>query len=58
MTNTTGETNFRKIATSKINRLMKDASTYSNSFGDYIFDLISSDDENESLEEYMEDGNG
>ena len=58
MTNTTGEANFRKIATSKISRLMKDASTYSNSLGDYIFDLISSDDANESLEEYMEDDNG
>ena len=55
MSNNTGETNFRKIATSKINRLMKDVSAYSNSLGDYIFDLISSNDANESLEEYMDD---
>lgn len=57
MTNSTGEANFKKIASSKINRLMKDASTYSNSLGDYIFTLISSDDANESLAEYIEGGN-
>lgn len=54
MINETGETNFKKIAASKIGRLMKDASIYSSSLGDYIFELISSDDANESLEEYID----
>lgn len=54
LNNENGEANFMKFASSKINRLLRDASTYSNSLGDYIFDIISSNDANECLEEYID----
>lgn len=49
-----GQTDFRRIAPSKISHLMKDAEQYSSSMGNYIFELLSSEDANEALEEYVE----
>ena len=54
MTNTTGEVDFKRIAPSKVNCLLKDAAEYDSSVGDYIFNLISSSDSDEYLQEYVE----
>ena len=54
MTNTTGEVDFKRIAPSKVNCLLKDAAEYDRSVGDYIFNLISSSDSDEYLQEYVE----
>ncbi|MCF2652852.1 AAA family ATPase [Anaeromassilibacillus senegalensis] len=54
MTSTTGEVDFRRIAPSKVNCLLRDAAEYDRSIGDYIFDLISSSDSDEYLKEYVE----
>ena len=49
-----GSVNFKRIASSKVNSLIKDASQYDRSIGDYIFNLLSNDDANEALKEYVE----
>ena len=54
MTNCTGEVDFKRIAPSKVNCLLKDAAEYDSSVGDYIFNLISSSDSDEYLQEYIE----
>ena len=53
--NNKGIADFSKIETKKVNQLMKDASSESNSVGDYIFELLSGDeDEVEILMNYLE----
>ena len=49
-----GTVQFRKIASSKITTLYKDANEYSNSMGDYLFELMSSPDSEEELRGYIE----
>lgn len=49
-----GEAEFKKIASNKANRLIKDATTFNNSVGDYIFSILSSSDAEEYLKEYVE----
>lgn len=49
-----GSVDFRKIAAKKENALLKDAVQYDKSIGDYIFNLLSTDDADESLKEYLE----
>lgn len=49
-----GESNFGRIAPSKIKSLMNDAAEYDKSVGDYIFNLLSTPDADEYLEEYLE----
>ena len=49
-----GSTNFKRIASTKVNSLIKDATQYDRSIGDYIFNILSSDDANEVLSEYVE----
>ncbi len=54
MSNNTGESKFNRIASNKVNLLLKDASEYDRSVGDYIFNLIASSDSDEYLMEYVE----
>lgn len=54
MTNDTGEAKFNRIALNKVNLLLRDASEYDRSVGDYIFNLIASSDADEYLMEYIE----
>lgn len=54
MTNFKGEADFRSIAPSKVKSLLRDASEYDKSVGDYIFNLLSSSEANDELMEYME----
>ena len=49
-----GGVNFRRIAVTKVNSLIKDATQYDRSIGDYIFNLLSNDDADEALSEYVE----
>ena len=49
-----GSVDFRKIAGSKVNSLLKDASQYDRSVGDYIFNILSTADADEALQEYTE----
>lgn len=49
-----GDVNFKRIAASKVNSLIKDATQYDRSIGDYIFNLLSNDDADEVLSEYVE----
>ncbi len=49
-----GSVDFRKIAAKKENLLYKDALKYDKSIGDYIFNLLSSSDGDDSLKEYLE----
>lgn len=53
MVSDTREVDFKKIAPSKVNLLFRDAAEYDRSVGDYIFNLISSSDSNEYLQEYI-----
>lgn len=56
LTSKTGEVDFKRIAPTKTNSLLRDAAEYDRSIGDYIFDLISSSDADEYLKEYLEFG--
>lgn len=49
-----GCVNFKRIAATKVNTLIKDATQYDRSIGDYIFNLLSNDDADEALSEYVE----
>lgn len=49
-----GSVNFQKIASSKTNSLIKDAAQYDRSIGDYIFNLLSNDDADNALKEYVD----
>ena len=50
----TGETDFRRIALTKINTLYKDASEYDRSVGDYIFNILSDSEPYEYIKDYLE----
>lgn len=52
--NDTGETDFRRIAATKVKTLLKDAAEYDDSIGDYIFNILSSSDSYDYLKEYLE----
>lgn len=54
MSGETGEVDFRRIATTKVKCLYRDAAEYDRTVGDYIFNLISSSDSDEYLKEYLE----
>lgn len=54
MTSETREVDFKRIAPSKVNSLLRDAAEYDRSVGDYIFNLLSSSDSDEYLQEYIE----
>lgn len=54
ITRADGEVNFKRIASTKVNSLLKDSMQYDRSIGDYIFNLLSSDDADEALSEYVE----
>ena len=54
MTRKDGSANFKRIASAKVNSLIRDAIQYDRSIGDYIFNLLSSDDADEALKEYVE----
>ena len=54
LTREDGSVNFKRIASSKVNSLLKDATQYDRSIGDYIFNLLSNDDADEVLKEYVE----
>ncbi len=54
LTNNNGESNFGRIASTKVNALLKDASEYDKSVGDYIFNILSTSDSNEYLKDYLE----
>lgn len=49
-----GNADFRRIAPSKANTLLKDASEYDKSVGDYIFNILSSSDAYEYIKGYLE----
>lgn len=49
-----GESVFGRIASTKVNTLLKDANEYDKSIGDYIFNLLSTSDSDEYLNEYLE----
>lgn len=50
----TGEVRFKKIAPQKVRTLYKDAMEYDRSVGDYIFNLLSTNDAEDFLQEYLE----
>lgn len=54
MTSDYGEVNFGRIASTKVNTLLKDAAEYDKSLGDYIFNILSSSDADEFLSDYIE----
>lgn len=54
MANDTGESDFRRIANSKVNSLLKDAAEYDKSVGDYLFNILSTSDSEEYLKDYLE----
>ena len=54
MASDTGESDFRRIANSKVNSLLKDAAEYDKSVGDYLFNILSTSDAEEYLENYLE----
>jgi len=54
MSTDTGESDFRRIANSKVNSLLKDAAEYDKSVGDYLFNILSTSDAEEYLENYLE----
>lgn len=54
LVNTEGVSDFRRIAATKVNALLNDASAYDESLGDYLFGLLSDPDSNEYLEGYLE----
>lgn len=52
--NNNGEAEFRRIAASKVNLLLRDSAEYDRSVGDYIFNLLSGADSVEALQDYIE----
>ncbi|MFA5561931.1 MAG: AAA family ATPase [Eubacteriales bacterium] len=54
MSSVDGSVDFRRISSTKVTAMIKDAETYDKSLGDYIFNLLSSSDSEESLSEYVE----
>lgn len=54
VTSETGSVDFRRIASSKVNALLKDANQYDKSVGDYIFNVLSTADAEETLKAYVE----
>lgn len=54
VTSENGSVDFRRIASSKVNALMKDAIQYDRSIGDYIFNILSTADAEETLMAYVE----
>ena len=54
LTDNNGEANFGRIASTKVNALLKDASEYDKSVGDYIFNLLSTSDSHVYLKDYIE----
>ncbi len=52
--NEKGVSAFSRIASSKIGKLYKDASLYDKSVGDYIFNILSSSEPSNYLEDYVE----
>lgn len=54
MSTDTGESDFRRIANSKVNSLLRDAAEYDKSVGDYLFNILSTSDAEEYLENYLE----
>lgn len=49
-----GEVDFRRIAKTKVNALLRDAELYDKSIGDYIFNILSSADSEIYLADYVE----
>ena len=49
-----GSVDFRRIASGKVNALLRDASEYDRSVGDYIFNILSTEYADEVLKEYTE----
>lgn len=49
-----GETDFRRIASTKVKTVLKDAAEYDMSVGDYLFNILSGSDAFEYLEDYLE----
>ena len=54
LANPNGEAQFRRIAASKRHKLVNDAAEYNYSLGDYIFSLISSEDADSAIGDYVE----
>ena len=54
LTTQNGSSDFRRIASTKVNALLRDAVQYDKSVGDYIFNILSSADAEESLNAYVE----
>ena len=54
VTSENGSVDFRRIASSKVNTLLKDAVLYDRSVGDYIFNILSTADAEETLKAYVE----
>ncbi len=54
MATDSGEANFKRIANSKVHSLMKDAAEYDKSVGDYLFNILSTSDSEEYLNDYLE----
>lgn len=54
LSNNTGESEFGRIASTKVNALIRDAAEYDKSVGDYIFNILSANDSDEYLKDYLE----
>ena len=54
ITCTDGSVDFRRIASGKVNTMLRDASQYDRSVGDYIFNILSTADADEALKDYTE----
>ena len=54
ITSDTGSVDFKRIASSKVKTLLKDVSQYDRTIGDYIFNILSSADSEETLKAYVE----
>ena len=54
ITCTDGSVDFRRIASGKVNAMLRDASQYDRSLGDYIFNILSTADADEVLKDYTE----
>lgn len=54
LTTDSGEVSFGRIASTKVNALLRDAEEYDKSLGDYIFNILSSSDADDLLIDYLE----
>ena len=54
LTTDSGEVSFGRIASTKVNALLRDAEEYDKSLGDYIFNILSSSDADDFLIDYLE----